>query len=411
MIEIKPYLDNLKKEELTNKKLFGTFQLNGSLAIHSWYTYITGFSAEFVLESLKKYNITPNLTVLDFFGGVGTTSTVCKQNKIPSISIELNPFACFVAKTKLNWNIDLDNAIKLLENLETKFNYKKIKIKNELLTKYFSTKILEKLLFIKQFSLTIKDKKVKDLFLLALIKILKSVSNCENFAPYFQHKEKKLRDASVFKIFKKNLLSMIDDLKKVENSNVKADIIVGDSRIEMKKIPNNSIDFIITSPPYLNNWDYSWITKLESDFLDLGLVEIKENFVKSSTYLLEKNDGKECLIPFNNIKSIIEDLCNKIGEKRKNIRNGKKFDLIVKCYFNDMYSILKEMKRVMKKDSYSLIVLGDSALYDVHVETDEIIGKIGSALGLKLVGIDVLRSRRASRHNIPLRESVVIFKR
>jgi len=395
------------------KRLHGTFQLNGSLALHSWYKYLAGFSAEFVLESLEKYNIKPDDTVLDFFGGVGTTSVVCKKNRIKSISIELNPFACFVANTKLNWNLDLEKAKILSKKLDSiKKEYNKIKIlKENPLNKFFSNKILQKLLFIKNFSLKIDDNGVKNLFLLSLIKTLKPVSNCINFSPYFQYRNTPLKDARVFKIFEKNLYDMINDLERVSENNTISKIIFGDSKKEMKKIKDKSIDFIITSPPYLNNWDYSWITKLESIFLDYELKEIRKSFIKSSTYLLDKNDNlKTCIIPNQKIKLKILNLVNQLKEKRKESKD-KKFDLMVLSYFNDMYIILKEMRRVMKKNSYSLIVLGDSGLYGVHIPTDKIIGEIGESLGIKLVDIEVLRKRSASRHNIPLRESVVIFKR
>jgi len=395
------------------KRLYGTFQINGSLALHSWYKYLAGFSAQFVLDSLENYKIKPNDIVLDFFGGVGTTSVVCKKNNIKSISIELNPFPCFVAETKLNWNVNLDITISLLSILEKRQNdYRTIKISKENpLNKFFSEKILKKLLFIKKYAINIKDEGIRNIFLLSLIKTLKPVSNCINFSPYFQYRAKKLKDAEVFEIFSDNLMDMVSDLRKVGKNKTFSKVICGDSKEEMKKIKSQSIDLVITSPPYLNNWDYSWITKLESLFLDYELKEVRDKLVRSSTYLLDKDDNsEECIIPNKKIKQEIGFLSKKLGKKKDN-KSSKKFDVMVISYFNDMYLILKEMERVMKKGSHSLVVLGDSGLYGIHVKTDEIIGKIGASLGLRLVNIEVLRKRSASRHKIPLRESIVIFKK
>ena len=138
---------------------------------------------------------------------------------------------------------------------------------------------------------------------------------------------------------------------------------------------------------------------------------MRDKLVRSSTYLLNKDDGtEECIIPDKKVKQEIESISKKL-KKRKSNKSSKNFDIMVISYFNDMYVVLKEMKRVMKKNSHSLIVLGDSGLYGVHVKTDEIIGRIGASLGLRLVNIEVLRKRNASRHKIPLRESVVIFKK
>lgn len=402
------------KSTKTKRALYGTFQLNGSLALHSWYPYITGYSAEFVLESLKKYKIKPKSIVLDFFGGVGTTSIVCKKNNINSISIDLSPLVCFVARTKLNWHVNIKETNELLSKLiDSKDKYVNLEVpEDNPLNRYFSLEILKKLLFIKNYALEIDDKAIRDLFLLALIRILKSVSNITNSAPYFQIKNNPLKDAKVFDIFSGQVKTMIEDLSKLKENKAKSNVICGDSKEEMKKIKSNSIDFVITSPPYLNNWDYMWITKIEDLFLDFRLSRIGNKFVKSSTYLLNNSDySVKSILPDSKVRKTILLLAKKLKKERIIRSGGKRFDTIVISYFNDMYTILKEMQRVMKKGSYALIVLGDSGLYGIHVKTDEIIGDIGKELGLKLVGIELLRKRTASRHKIPLRESVVIFKK
>jgi len=43
--------------------------------------------------------------------------------------------------------------------------------------------------------------------------------------------------------------------KKME---IKNKILVGDSSIELKKLPSNSIDLIITSPPYFQQREYGF---------------------------------------------------------------------------------------------------------------------------------------------------------
>ena len=41
----------------------------------------------------------------------------------------------------------------------------------------------------------------------------------------------------------------------------------------------------------------------------------------------------------------------------------------------------------------------------------EIIGKISEVVGFEFEEIDILRERRATRHNIKLRESIVVMKK
>jgi hypothetical protein len=108
---------------------------------------------------------------------------------------------------------------------------------------------------------------------------------------------------------------------------------------------------------------------------------------------------------------------NNLEELRK-VKGGKKsYDLMVSGYFNDIYLILRDVFRVMKKNSYALFILGDSAPYGVHIPTDELIGQLGVAVGFADYNIEELRKRggkwkdNPQRHTVALRESIVTLEK
>lgn len=403
------------------KKLTGTFQLNSEKKIHSWYPYLAGFSSHLVMEKIKEYGLTSDSKIFDPFSGVGTTLLEAKLHNISSDGVEINPFVSFVANTKLEMNYDQKELTERYNSIKFDLTseYKSIQIEDqpELLRRVFSKEIFKKLLFIKRYINNFTNEKIRNLFLLALISILKEVSNCKNFSPYIEMKDKPLLDAEIFQIYLKKIASMIKDISDLHNT-THSQVINGDARF-LDDFEDKTYDLILTSPPYLNNWDYSWITKIELFFLDFIknnqelTTKLRNNLMKSSTYVLQNVSKESSLnLPESNTRTEIERLIKNLYKERlSRSNNAKKYDIAVREYFNDVYQILCENYRILKKGSNCLWVVGDSALYGNHVATDRLIGEIGELVGFKFEGLDVLRSRRATRHKINLQESIVILKK
>lgn len=94
----------------------------------------------------------------------------------------------------------------------------------------------------------------------------------------------------------------------------------GDAK-DCSYIPDDSIDLIITSPPYLCAQDYILTMRLNNFFYP------NEGFAN---------------LPFH-----------EIGPRRLRTRPG-----IVKSYFSDMEVVLKEMHRVLKKEAFLCLIIG-----------------------------------------------------
>lgn len=118
-----------------------------------------------------------------------------------------------------------------------------------------------------------------------------------------------------------------------------------------------------------------------------------------------------------NVSKFVSESTEKLSVLRKTKGGKKSYDLMVAGYFNDIYQIIRDTYRILKPNAYALFVLGDSAPYGIHIPTDILIGDIGVNIGFKSYDIEVLRTRgdkwkeNPQRHNIPLRESVVILKK
>lgn len=157
-----------------------------------------------------------------------------------------------------------------------------------------------------------------------------------------------------------------------------------------------SIDFIITSPPYLTAQKYIRTHKLE--LLWLGLLTEKEllgldkELIGTEKVSLKQLDFSKHL----GIKSI--DCLIKWS-----ITVSPERAALVYRYFQDMQQAISEMYRVLKNDAYAILVVGNNTVLEKKVETYRLLTDIAASVGFReiLVLKDDIRSRGmiTKRHN------------
>lgn len=427
---------------------WGTFKDSLREPIHRWFTYPAGFSYKAVSHSIERFGITPNMVVYDPFMGSGTTNLTCKSLGISSYGVEAHPFVYKIAKTKMNWEVNRSEVIFFLKKVENIFldklnlviKEKDFSINNcfpELVIKCYSDDTLKKLYVLKILLQSEKlSQSVFDFFYVVITALLREISSAATGWPYIAPNKIKTSSSEkeVLKEFIKLSYEMLEDISIIrrKSSPKYADsihrIFNSDSRNTENFLQNNSIDHVFTSPPYLNNFDYSDRTRLElyfwgeaNNWKDISN-KIRTKLMTSATTQIMRSDPRYILSDsFNqdcpDVSSFIKNSVNKLDQLRK-VKGGKKsYDLMVVGYFNDIHNIIKDVYRVLRHDTRALFVLGDSAPYGVHIPTDRLIGEIGVCIGFDNYKIEVLRKRgdkwksNPQRHNVALQESIVILEK
>jgi len=348
-----------------------TFVPNKRLPVYNWFYYKEGFSRDLVFKLIEMFKIREGVT-LDPFCGVGTTNLACKEKGIDSIGFELSPLALFAAKVKTN---DYD-IHKLKDALKT---IKKIKFSKldrfwipSKIQRYFNTHTLDDILLFRNMVEGIEDNLTKDFFRLGLIS---SATRCSYMYKDGAVVKRRKHPIPPFrKFYHHRMKRMIRDLEKLKTKPCETLVSRGDAR--KLKLANETIDYVITSPPYLNKIEYTKIYNIEE-------------------FLFFQKPKKRGVRSYIGIKKSEPD--------------------IVKAYFSDMTNVFRELHRVCMPGAKLAIVVGNGCFPTKVVESDLLLSEIAEKIGFSVRNIYVLNERWCMRNRTEkvgrLRESLIIFEK
>jgi len=401
---------------------------NKHVPFYRWYPFVEGFSGDFVKSVITELDYSPKCC-LDLFAGSGTTPLVCQENNLKCISLELNPFLFDVMKVKLRRDydyIEISNLIETIQkklvhykrkwaypNIETKTLFEVEGLKKWVLNKEAIWGVLDVLEEIKNLDTSGKN---KNLFRIALASILLKVSNVFRNGKCLSYKkdwrEQKISRKKVHNKFlevcKQIILSDIELVSKTTVDNSKL-CLKGDTRNLIGNLQNESIDLVITSPPYLNSRDYTDVYRLELWVLGYLKTFAEERKLRQSTLRshVQVNWPNEEILNVPRLKRTVKNISKNSGALwNKHILN------MIKGYFIDLNAILKSLHKKLVTGANIYIVVGNSFYNNIPVETDIILSEMSKNLGYKVSEIRIGRYTKTSgqQSSKKIRESVIVLK-
>lgn len=391
------------------------FSKNKKLPIHRWVPWIAGFSSEFVQSALNGY-LRNKGTVLDPFCGVGTTIVEAILGGHNAIGFEINPYAVLAIRAKAHaYHIDIDDFTSTIEDFRLFYkvkgssNYKpQSSPPHGFKTRacFYNPRVLQKVLIVQDFIHTIDDENIRDLFRLAFASTMISYSNY-SYEPSLGRRvsagRDEIHDFPVAKAITDKLTDMAEDIvwaqEQKDHNNLDIQIINDSFFHYQRHILPESVDLVITSPPYLNNYHYNRNTRPQLYWL--GLAHGPDDFNK----LEDMNFGKfwqtvrdqdlldlSFSLPDTDIEERLQAL-RKLN-KGKGSYGGNGWANYAATYFNDCRKFAEGINYVLKRGGTALVVIGNSILQGMMIPTDEYFGKIAESTGLELMKIDIPRATR-----------------
>jgi len=401
-------------------------ELNRYGVIHKWYDYLEDFSYSLIEEKIKEYYLTKNSLVVDPFCGSGTTMVTANMFHLNAVGFDANPLMTFVSKVKTNWEINLPKLSITIEKVGNEFLNRVETLKENSyqtgflkrmprkeLNQWLSPRLQQEVSLLKDIITKIKNKNMRELFLLAMSKSCfdaSYVSLCPGTTFYpFREKEE------FWDLFTKKIIQIFKDLKSIQihNHYGKTKLITDTCLNAQNHLTKNSIDFAITSPPYPNDLEYTRQTRLELYLLDFvqnmnDIQKIKRRMAKGSTKLIFKESNSEIFI--NKFDTVI-NISSQIYEQTKDKSWGFDYPRMVREYFGDMYLCMQKFFPLMKFNSHFLLVVGDQTIKGVFIPVCDILIELAENIGYKNCRKESFRIRRSTGHNIPLPEDIVILEK
>lgn len=394
------------------------FSDNKSAPIHRWVPWIAGFSASFVQTCIREFMPTSGArsrTVLDPFAGVGTTLVETLRFGYDAVGFEINPYASLATRVKLACpNLDPEKLLRESERF-SRFVSRRLQSNIEPLSSqpegfrsrvsFYSPRVLRQVLLSLDFINAISDRQVRDVFLLAFGSVMVSFSNY-SYEPSLTTRQgvgrEPVKDANVPAIIRDKLAQIIVDIRGFQE----------ELRLQPKRprgrlysetfmkaedfLAPSSVDLVITSPPYLNNYHYVRNTRPQLHWLGLNSPKLMEELERQNIgrfwQTVREAPPVALSVPHDGIAKQVDTIRNMNPDKRA--YGGPGWANYVASYYNDTFRYLEILKRLLRRRAKAVIVVGNSIIQGNNLPVDKHISEIAAEIGLETRQIRLLREKR-----------------
>lgn len=428
-------------------------------SVHDWYRMVYAYSDRLVEDLVEGWGVTSEDLLLDPFVGTGTTCLAAKTLGIDSIGTDAMPPSVLASRVKTRWDVDVEaferRAAELLETVEPVFRAidadgtatpdrddRDVDLAaydtaepEKVPAGWLSETPRRKMLVLKREVDALPDDEITDLLRLATIAIMpEDVANV-GFGPE-AYRLAERADVDVHGHLSDKLETMAADLRRIraeandglspgDTEVFEADArTVGDTLRERSALleAHGAVDYVITSPPYPAEHDYTRNQRLELVWLDevtddASLQRIKKNSIRSNTknIYVGDDDGERTSVRDNpTVDSIVAEMERILEEEDITHGFGQYYPRVVEEYFGGMVRHFRQLHDVVAPGGLAGYVVADQASYwQVDIPTGEILGELAEEkAGFAVEGIDLWRTVAATTgQGEDLREEILVLRK
>jgi len=289
-------LDIYNGKSIRTRSFFTKGRFSTGYSVHSLFPYRGKFHAQLIKGILNTIGLKPGETILDPMMGSGTACVEAQLMGINSYGFDISPFCVLMASAK-----------------------SKALISNPQLFQKAFTNISKTVEYIKSHRIDFLDEK----FLSEdRVMVILAYLDAMGYARRVTGKETIDKFPEVLRRYEQTISTFYELREKLNLSLGTNEYHVGDAK--NLPLPDNSIDGIITSPPYSFAIDYVENDLPQLEFLGVDVINLKEHLI--------------------------------------GLRGGRKKADRIQVYLDDLNTIIMEMGRVLKPGKQCVIIIGSNEI-------------------------------------------------
>jgi hypothetical protein len=401
-----------------------SYQSNRSTPFYRWLKYKEGFSAELVDYVITK--VAPNAgCLLDPFAGSGAALFGARERGLDATGIELLPVGLRAIEARLaaqevqpsefqeyfdlfeagDWKVDEDPALRIRHLTITEGAFATTTERD---IARFRTFVRDR----------IRTPNIRLLFDFACLAVLESVSFTRKDGQYLRWDERaprklrgkefnKGRILSLKAALEQQLRRMADDLTAAQQFPLcsavprgKTTVTQGSCLTMLPMQPVNSVDVLLTSPPYCNRYDYTRTYALELAYLNVDEAKLKELRQALLSCTVENRAkvnelgtfyegiGKrqifaEAMRAFEQQAALQETLAVLEAKNAQGLLNNTNVPRMIRNYFLEMALVIFEFARIVRPGG-SVVMINDNVQYGgEEIPVDLILSDMAASAGLE----------------------------
>lgn len=412
----------------TGDRALATIGTNsGSTAIpfQSWRTFKEAFAPELIYRAVSE---TGGVTsILDPFGGSGTTALAAQFLGAHPTTVEVNPFLADLIEAKIT-RYDFELLVGAYTEIKRGVSTRDIDVAQALESLpptfvepgvkgnyLFAASVARRLMTYRETISLIEDVACRRLFRVLLAGIAISVSNAVVSGKGRRYRQNwRDRPISADKVdvaFDAAALNAIKDIRRFDARKCREyTLLRGDARAALTEIGEQ--DLSIFSPPYPNSFDYTDVYNIE---LWIGgyLTSAQDNrILRAATLRSHVQIHRDMTSSMKLTSSALGKATAELDAVRADLWN-KNIPSMITAYFDDMARVLSDIVSKLRSSGRVYMVVGDSRYGNVDIPVALILTEIAPSLGFHVLSSEPFRSMRASPQQggqSELAETLIVLK-